>query len=160
MDMDHLAPGLGSIVAGAMRRLALACAGPGETPAQAVCRICRVSPATVSRWLSHDRPGDLPPLAAVAALEMACGRPEVSTALMALSGDPVPPVPTHAATLSAGLAVCRSAGETVANISASIADGEVTPAEAREGLAAAQELSAHLARLSRKLGVIAEGGAP
>jgi DNA-binding transcriptional regulator YdaS (Cro superfamily) len=109
-----------------------------------VARLAGVSEAAVSNWGNVNRP-EIMPAGIAAALEMRLGVPVFTRAMAEFTGHACRPADDEA---GAGgdmtghlVRVAGAAGEAISLIAGSLADGRVTPCEARDvlaGLGAAQ----------------------
>jgi len=158
VSADALPDGLFQLIKAAVRAQILAMAAPGSTPAQRVAQITGASAGTISRW-QGDAYGELPPLEVIFQLEYLSQKPIVSRALAQLSSHRLTPIADDEAAgecLVADLVkITGTAAQTAGELSTSLADGVVTPAEAKRVLAKAAEHQDVLTGLTRKLSVVA-----
>jgi hypothetical protein len=145
-----------SLLKAATRELVLACRG-----SKVVQGLVNVSPGQVSRWEGDAYP-DMIPLWAVGLLEFHCQAPVFTRALAGLTGHQLVPIGDddggdgdHVSHL---VGVTAAAAGVTSTMAANLADGRVTPGEAKAGLASIGVLERKLDGAKRRLAVVAGGG--
>lgn len=112
-----------------------------------------------SEWGSKSMMERFPPLDVVADLEAKCGAPVMTETLADLSGYLLVEMPKADPTID-GLSladIARKTGELIAEIADALADGEVTPDEARKLRKINRECLSMLAAIGIALDVLASG---
>ncbi|MGV2980657.1 hypothetical protein ACERNI_10675 [Camelimonas sp. ID_303_24] len=146
------------MIKAAVRAQFLAMTAPGSTPAQRVAQITGASAGTISRW-QGDAYGELPPLEVIFQLEYLSQKPIVSRALAQLSSHRLTPIADDEAErdcfVSDLVELTGTSSGVTAEMSAALADGVVTPAEAKRVLARMAPHQDALTRVTRKLSTVA-----
>lgn len=151
---DILLPdGLITLIKSAIRAQVAACAVPGSTGPERVEQLTGYSRGTISRW-QGDAYKDLPPLDVIFQLEFVTQKPIVSRALASLTSHRLVPLADDAGAtdLVGDLVKTTSTGARVSSeLGSALADGVVTPREAKAVKAAIGEHLDALTSVQRKL---------
>ncbi len=161
MDATALPDGLISLIKSTSRAAVTAAVVPGSTGPQRVEQLTGYSPGQISRW-QGDAHKDLMPLEVVFLLEFVTQKPVFARALAALTGHRLVAIAEGEGGDTTDLTrdmvdLVATAGALSAAYGASLADGEVTPAEReviRKAKARHQEI---LARATRNLANLGDG---
>lgn len=161
--MDNLAlpDGLITLIKSSSRAQVAACVAPGSTGPQRVEQLTGFSQGSISRWQS-DAHKDLSPLEVVFLLEFVTQKPVFARALAALTGHRLVPMADDepAGDLVGDLIKATGSGARVsAELSTALADGVVTPREAKDVLRVLGEHQDILTDVARKLANVAAAGA-
>lgn len=160
MSAAALPDGLFTLIKSAIRELVAACAVPGSTGPERVEQLTGYSRGTISRW-QGDAYRDLPPLDVVVLLEFTTQRPVVSRWLASLSNHQLVPMADDGDTGCLVHDLVRTSGtaaRVTGELSAALADGVVTPREAKAVKAAIGEHMETLTSVRRKLAGVAARG--
>lgn len=152
MSADALPDGFFILIKSTIRAQVQAMAVPGSTGPERVNQLTGISRGTISRWCG-DGYADLPSLEIVFMLEHHSQKPVISRALAQLSSHRLTPIaeddaPDHCLVRDL-VEITGSSSRLAAEMSSAIADGTVTPAEAKCVLRATADTQDKLTRLSR-----------
>ncbi len=159
MDDISLPDGLMAMIKAATRALVLACKGPSV-----VKSLTGVSDGQVSRWQGDAYP-DVIPGWAVGALEFHCQQPAYTRMMAGLTGHRLVPIaedsdggnPNARDFVGDLVSVTGAASKVTAGLSQALADGHVTPGEAKGELANIAVLERELTGTKRRLSIVAGG---
>lgn len=158
MSDAALPDGLMTLIKSAVRAQVQAMAVPGSTGPERIEHLTGVSRGQISRW-GGDAYRDLPSLEVVFILEHISQKPIVSRALAQLSGHRLTPIADDEAArdcfVSDLVELAGSSSRVTAEMSAALADGVVTPAEAKRVLAQMAPHQDTMTRVTRKLSNVA-----
>lgn len=155
-----VSPGLLAAVKAATRELVAAMAAPGQTGPQRVAALTGHSAGTVTRWQGDGYP-ELIPLAVLVQLEMTSGRAVFGRLVAGLTGHELVKLDDTGADGAGLLARVVRVGATHSAWSLeameAVADGTVTPREARALLEAGRKHQAEMGEAMARLAAIAGG---
>lgn len=158
MSADALPDGLMTLIKSAVRAQITAMAVPGSTGPERVEHLTGVSRGQISRW-QGDAYRDLPSIEVIFILEHISQKPVISRALAQLSGHRLTPIADedapHACFVAEMVELAGTSAGVVAEISAGMLDGVMTPAEAKRALVRAAAHQDALTRTTRKLSTVA-----
>lgn len=160
MTTIALPDGLMAMIKAATRALILACGG-----AATVKSLTGASDGQISRWQGDAYP-DVIPAWAVGVLEFNCQQPAFTRMMAGLTGHRLTPIaeeggdePGSRDFVGDLVSVAGAASKVTAGMSDALADGKVTPGEAKGGLANIASLERELTVAKRRLSVVAGGAA-
>jgi hypothetical protein len=156
-------PGMRAGLKSVLRHLIGACAAGSTSGAQRVGLITGAAPGTISRWQGDGYP-DLMPLDVALLLTQETGSTVVAAAFADACGHRLVPIGDDEAQAGRPAMIDdlvgfhAGAGSFSARLAEGLADGSLSPREAKDALAALHSHQDRNAETARRLTVIAEGG--